>query len=210
MGSNNLEEAYQAVIEYIRAKHVKEIDTAYDYFWEEDDPTDILSGHAMELGFINFEDWLICDYLPEDGGKGFIDRFIEDEQPESGIKEILLKLQDSYLSLYEVKTSGTPAMLADIAVGGDEFKVNEEQVCSLEKGYSFAARFIELNSENVIGRSVYPFGIEMKSEILKLINAQFKRYKKNKNTDGNMKDFLRDESYAFNMTWVSCLQRPVS
>ncbi|MCK4910986.1 MAG: hypothetical protein KAR83_05070 [Thermodesulfovibrionales bacterium] len=208
MSEDIISEAYAEVTEFARQKYEKAIDTAYDFFWEEEDPMDMMGGSALELGFINFEDWLVCDYRPEEKSPGFIDLFLHSENPSDEIKEVLEKLKVSYISLYEVKKAGNPVVLSDIATGDDDFEVNDEQLSHLEKGYAFAARFIETDGERKIGRSVYPFGIKMKDEILKLINAQFARYKKNKNSEGTMKDFLVDESYAFNMTWMSCLQRP--
>ena len=209
MSKDVLTEAYSHVIEFVRQHHPKEIEVAYDFFWEEEDPTDILGGHSLELGFINFEDWLICDYLPADGSPGFIDRYIEAEAPSDEFKEVLDKLKKSFISLYEVTRPGNPIGLKDIAVGGDAFESDDEQMSELEQGYTFAARFIELNDSQEICGCVYPFGIKMKEEILKLIDAQYARYKKNKNPEGTMKDFLVSESYAFNMTWMSCLDRPM-
>ncbi len=201
-------EAYSKVIDYIRKNHTKEIDEAYDFFWEEEDPADIMGGRAFELGFINFEDWLICDYLPSDGSPGFIDIYIESEHPSDEVRAVLTSLKESCLSLYEVKKAGSPTGLSDIAMGADDFEVEDEQLSHLEAGYSFAARFIDVEGTRRIGRSVYPFGVKMKDEMMRLINAQLARYQKNKNPEGTMKDFLRDESYAFNMTWMSCLYRP--
>lgn len=200
-------EAYSKVIEYIRKNHPKEIDEAYEFFWEEEDPIDMMGGPALELAFINFEDWLICDYFPTDG-TGFIDRYIESEKPSDEVRAVLTSLKESFLSLYEVTKAGIPIGLSDIALGDDDFEVEDEQLSHLETGYSFAARFIDVEGAHRIGRSVYPFGIKMRDEIMRLINAQLVRYQKNKNQKGTMKDFLRDESYAFNMTWMSCLYRP--
>ncbi len=211
MTEDIVEEAYTKVIDYIRKNHPNEIDKAYDFFWEDEDPSDMIGGPALELGFINFEDWLICDYLPSDGSPGFIDRYIESENPSDALRGVLTSLKESCLSLYEVTKAsagaGNPTGLSDIAAGDDDFEVDDEQMSHLELGYAFAARFIKTGGGRNIGRSVYPFGIKMKDEILGLINAQLARYKKNKNPDGTMKDFLRDESYAFNMTWMSCLHR---
>lgn len=208
MSKDLISDAYESVIEYARNNFAREIDEAYDFFWEEEDPAEIMGGHALELSFINFEDWLVCDYIPGDSSPGLVDRFIEAESPEEWLKDTLLKLKKSHLSLYEVISAGDPAGVSDIATGNDEFKVSDEQIAALEKGYTFAARFVEIGGVKFMGRSVYPFGVKMKDEIKWLINAQFDRYRKNKNPEGRMDDFLRDESYALNMTWVSCLHRP--
>ncbi|MEJ2191428.1 MAG: hypothetical protein P8Y39_03640 [Nitrospirota bacterium] len=83
-----LNQAYNSVVAFVRAKHVEEIDEAYDYFWEEEDPADFLGGRPLELGFMNFEDWLVCDYRPGEA-KGFIDRFIEDSRPDKEMAAVL-------------------------------------------------------------------------------------------------------------------------
>ncbi len=209
MSEDILAEAYSDVIEFVRKGHPEEIEAAYDFFWEEEDPTDLLGGPSLELGFINFEDWLICDYRPEDGGPGFIDRYIEAESPSGELKGVLEKLKTSFISLYEVTRPGNPIRLKDISLGGDAFESDDEQMSELEQGYTFAARFIELNGSQKICGCVYPFGIKMKEEVVRLIDAQYARYKKNKDPEGTMKDFLVVESYAFNMTWMSCLDRPM-
>ena len=208
MSEKGLALAYEAIIEFAREKHAKAIDDAYDFFWEEDDPADILMGHALELGFINFEDWLVCDYIPTDGSQGLIDRYIESEQPGEGMKSTLVSMRDSYLSLYEVVDSGDPARLRDIALDSETFETSGENLAGLEKGYVFATRFIKIGDSMEMGRSVYPFGAPMKETITNLLTKQFERYHKNKNPEGGMVGFLRDESYAFNMTWMSCLHRP--
>ena len=208
MSEDIISEAYAQVTEFVRQKYAKAIDEAYDYFWEEEDPAEFLGGPSLELGFINFEDWLICDYRPKEKSPGFIDLFIHAENPSDEMKPILEKLKASHISLYEVTKAGNPVELKDIAVGGDPFVSDDSQMSELEEGYTFAARFIELDGSKQICRCVYPFGIQMKDEIVKLIDAQLARYKKNKNSEGTMKDFLMDESYAFNMTWMSCLERP--
>jgi hypothetical protein len=208
MSEEGLAHTYDTVIEFAREKHGKVIDDAYDFFWEEDDPADMLMGHALELGFINFEDWLVCDYIPTDGSKGLIDRYIESEQPGEEIKSTLISMRDSFLSLYEVVESGDPVRLRDIALGSDPFEISGDKLSDLEKGYVFAARFMEIGDSMEMGRSVYPFGASMKETITDLLTRQFERYHKNKNPEGGMEEFLRDESYTFNITWMSCLFRP--
>ena len=43
---------YADVMEYARGEHVKLIDDAYEYFWEEDDPTELMGGQALELALL--------------------------------------------------------------------------------------------------------------------------------------------------------------
>ncbi len=60
-------ELFQSVVTFARTKQADLIDKAYEFFWEEEDPQDSFGGTALSLGFINFEDWLVCDYRTEDG-----------------------------------------------------------------------------------------------------------------------------------------------
>ena len=199
---------YADVMEYARTELPKLIDDAYEYFWEEEDPTEIVGGQALELALLNFEDWFVCDYRHGDYATSIVDIYINAKDPDETVKAVLTKLRDSHLSMYEVTRQGNPIGLKDIALNEDEFELDDSQLESLEPGYVFATRFIEVDGKQIMGTGVYPFGKEMKDPIIYLIEAQFKRYTKNKNTEGTMKDFLKDEPYAFNMTWVSCLYRP--
>ena len=51
-----------SIINYVRGNYADVIDKAYEHFWDQSHPDEFLSGTALELGFVNFEDWLIFDY----------------------------------------------------------------------------------------------------------------------------------------------------
>lgn len=202
MGEDIWADAYNGIIQFAREKHAEEIETAYEYFWEEEYPEDFLSGKALELGFANFEDWLVCDYRP-DGGNGFIDRYIGEQKPGPEAVHTLEVMRDSLISLYEVVSSNGEIILEDIAMGG-KVALRDERLSGLAPGSVFAARIINMDGSPVLGRCVYPFA-DRKEASLSALDSQFQRYKKNKNPEGGMADFLREETYVFNTIWVSLL-----
>ncbi|MDP1759439.1 MAG: hypothetical protein Q8K77_06550, partial [Thermodesulfovibrionales bacterium] len=96
-------ELIQSIINYVRENHADAIDKAYAYFWDEKNPDEFLTGNALYIGFVNFEDWLIFDYKANDAGESFIGLYIKNA---SGLKDderkLLNKIKGSLLSLYEV------------------------------------------------------------------------------------------------------------
>lgn len=202
-----IETLYGSVIEYARESLKKDIDAAWEFFWEEDEPEDMMGGGALEVGFINFEDWFICDYKTDEGST--IQKYIDATSPDDETASALKKLENSYLSLYEVKESADVIILKDLAVGG-EIEIVEPRLEQLADGDFFATRIIELDGKKVIGRCVYPFGAKMKSDVLNMLDGQFQRYTKNKNKGADMEAFLKEENYAFNIIWANSLMRPSS
>lgn len=200
-----IEELYGALIEYARENHPEEIDRAYEHFWEEEDPAEFLLGTALDLGFVNFEDWLVCDYLL-DGGEGLIDRYIVDKNPPPEAAGLLRAMKDSCISLYEVASTDGALRLRDIALG-EEVEVEDPRLHGLARGYALAARLIHVGAGGgpVLGRCIYPFGVERKELASSFLDMQFSRYRKNRNPEADMAAFLREESGVFNMVWVTCL-----
>lgn len=201
-------ELYGEVIVHMRQKHPELIDEAYEFFWEEDYPEDFLSGLPLELAFVNFEDWFICSYSAKETGS-IIDLYLEETgQKEDGEKSALMEaLRLSYISLYEVKSaSGGGAALEDVLTGR-AYSLKSVPVAGLEQGGLFAGRIINLAGQEIMGACIYPFGASMRQSVLDSVNKQFARYKKNKNPDGTAEDFLREESYTFNVIWTSSLYR---
>jgi len=198
-----IEELYGSVIEYTRENHPEEIDRAYEHFWEEEDPSEFLLGTALELGFVNFEDWLVCDYRAGDG-TGIIDRYIGDRDPSPEAAALLKAMKDSCISLYEVASTDGALRLKDIALG-EEVEVEDPRLHGLARGYALAARLIRAGGGPVLGRCIYPFGVERKELASSFLDMQFSRYRKNKNPEADMAAFLREESGVFNMVWVTCL-----
>lgn len=202
MNKDICSEMYNSVMQYVRQTHAEEIEKAYEYFWEEEYPEDFLSDRALEFGFVNFEDWLTCDYRPREG-KGFIDRYIEVMKPEPESTRALEAMRDSFISLYEVLSSDGVLELKDIAIG-DNVEIKDERLAGIPPGNIFAARIITLDGNHIMGRCVYPFA-NKKEAVLSSLESQFNRFVKHKDPKGTMEQFLREESYMFNTIWVSCL-----
>ncbi len=201
---------YGEVISHMRVKHPELIDAAYEFFWEEEFPEDFLSGLPLELGFVNFEDWFICDY--KDPKAGFVtDLYLEETgQKENGEKAAaMLALKNSFIGLYEVKNmispSGDEAELEDVLLGGTHSMSVPAQ--GMKTGDLFATRIINLSGGEVMGACLYPFGAAMKPLVLESVSSQFKRFRKNKRPDGGLPDFLKLEGYLFNVIWLSGLYR---
>jgi hypothetical protein len=201
MGRDIRAELFHSFINFARANHADLIDKAYEYFWEEDDPEDFLGGTALSLGFINFEDWLICDYKTEDG-KSITDLYTDaSEGLEEKDLRTLEAMKDSYISIYEAVSVGDKVTLKDLLLD-EEFTTEHESLKSLNKGDIFASRFIAMDGERIMSRCVYPYSNEAKDHVLENFGVIYKRYLKNKNPEGTVRDFIKEESYTFNLLWL--------
>lgn len=198
-----LDALFQSILEFAREGFKDDIDRAYEYFWEEDYPEDFLAGTSLDLAFINFEDWLICDHKTAEG-KTFIDLYIErSKSPLPDVTQKALQvMRGSVISIYEVQDSSPAPKLKDL-IFGDE--ISPCPVSGLKAGDIFGARFFLLNGEKVMARCVYPFTQKAKGAIFAYIDKQFSRYKKHKKPEGTMRDFLKDEAYTVNTIWINSL-----
>lgn len=195
----------QAVVVYAREKFEEKIDAAYEYFFEEEYPEDFLSGISLDLSFINFEDWLICDYQTPEGAS-IIDMFLlENEGLTDDERNILTALKSSVISLYEVVSPSPDIVLKDIFLGGEIRPEDNDAFKGLEAGNVFAARFIEINGKPSMSGCVYPYGASMKEKVLKYVDKQFGRYIKKDNPKGTKPEFLKKYSDVFNVIWINSL-----
>jgi hypothetical protein len=196
---------YNSVIGYMRKEQAETLEKAYEFFWEEEYPEDFMSGPPLELGFLNFEDWLVCDYRSQDG-TGAIDMYKGGNDVDSDSEDMLQAMKDSLISLFEVISSDGGLRLKDLVLG-DKITFDANPLPQLSEGGVFAARLIEPGDGHLLGRCVYPFTKELSGNVTDAIMHNFKRYKKSKNPKGNLRQFLKDESYIFNTIWVSNLFR---
>lgn len=198
-------ELIQSIINYVRKDHADAIDKAYAYFWDEKTPDEFLTGNALYIGFINFEDWLIFDYKTNNAGETFIDIYSKNS---AGLKDtelaLLNKIKGSLLSLYEAVSVSKDkrVLLKDLLMGGKVSMKDKALTKGLKKGDIFAARFLPLDRGHAMSGSVYPFRAEDKKAVLDYVNRMFRRYTKNENPNGTMKDFLKDYGDVFNMAWI--------
>jgi len=198
-------ELIQSIINYVRVNHADAIDRAYAYFWDEKNPDEFLSGNALYIGFINFEDWLIFDYKANDAGEAFIDLYIKNStELKDGELMLLNKIKGSLLSLYEAVSvsKNKRVLLKDLLLGGEVSIKDRTLKKGLKKGDVFAARLLPIDKGHAMSGCVYPFRAEDKKTVLEYVNRMFKRYKKNENPNGTINDFLRDYGDVFNMAWI--------
>ncbi len=196
---------FQLIIEWIRTNHAGTIDKAYEYFWDEESPDEFLKNTSLALGFINFEDWLIFDYKTNEQKETFLDLYVKDNK---GLKDkeldIIGKVKGSVLSLYEVLSVSKDkrVLIKDLLMGG-EFSLRDKALTrGLKKGDIFAARLLPLDGNSVMSGCVYPFTEDRKKDLLDSIGKQFKRYLKNVNASGKMRDYLKDYGDIFNLLWM--------
>lgn len=195
----------QDVIAYVRARHAKEIEAAYEHFWEEDSPEEFLQGTALDVGFMNFEDWLIFDYAGP-GGETFVERYLKDNEVPEEVAKVLGRMGGSLLSLYEVKSPLPEIVLTDLLLG-EEITLSAN-LPGLKLGDVFATRVFKLEGgENVMAKCVYPFGHTHKDAALEGVQVQFKRYQKNEQPGGTMREFLGKYSESINTVWMSNLYK---
>lgn len=204
MSRDKWQKTFDSLIEYIRENHEKEIDIAYDFFWEEEEPDEFIGGTALVMAFHNFEDWLACDYVDSETKKSFIEMYIESKSPSDEESAALRAMKDSFISLFEVKSSGDSVVLNDIATGKD-LTLMDERLSVLSKGDMFGARVLDLDGSLVLTNAIYPFGNKFKDHVMEHLDAMYNRYEKHCEGQGCMEDFLRQETYTINTVWVTCL-----
>ncbi len=196
---------FQSIINYVRMNHAADIDKAYEYFWEEQQPDEIMSGTALELGFHNFEDWLLFDYKVNEEKESFIDIYMKGQKELKAEEQAVLeKIKGSLLSLYEVMSVSKDKriLIKDLLMGG-EFSLRDKSLTrGLMKGDIFATRLLNLDGNTVMSGCVYPYSADRKKSVLNNVDKQFKRYIRNVNPEGTMKDYLRDYGDIFNLIWL--------
>jgi hypothetical protein len=204
---------FQCVIRYVRENHAKAIDNAYEYYWDGHQPAEFMGGVALELAFINFEDWLVCDYKVNKDNETFIDIYIKNS---GGLKKeelaILKKLRDSVLSLYEVvsvsKDKGL--RLKDLLLGNEVSLRDRILTKGLKKGDIFAARLLDLGRSHIMNVCVYPYAAEQKKKVLDRVKTEFGRFLKNVNPKGTMADYLKHYGDIFNLIWMDFILNPAA
>ncbi|MBI4684164.1 MAG: hypothetical protein HY755_03080 [Nitrospirae bacterium] len=206
------EKLIQSIIIYIRENYPDAIDKAYAYFWDEKDTDEFLSGTALALGFINFEDWLVFDYKTNDKKETFIDIYIKEKKLKGEKNELLNKIKTSNLSLYEVVSVSRDKriLIKDLILAG-EFSLRDKKLTrGLKKGEMFGTRLLHLDEGYIMSGCVYPFRSSDKKKVLGYIDRMFGRYKRNENPEGTMKDFLKDYGDIINIAWMNIILNQIS
>ncbi len=161
-------------------------------------------GTVLELSFVNFEDWMVCDYRPKEG-KGFIDRYIEANSPDNDQKDLLEAMRDSVLSLHEVvSVNDTEIALRDLLLEKD-VTVPAAGLEELKPGEIFATRVIEHGGSSDLGRGIWPFGAQRKDQAMEFLNAHIERVRRNRDQKEPTESTLKQDAWVFNNIWISCL-----
>jgi hypothetical protein len=201
--SREVRDVFQSVVNFARDRYEDEIEKGYEFFWEEDYPEDFLLGTALDIAFINFEDWLLCDYSPE-GGERLVDRYRRENETTGDEEAVLGAMKESVISLYEVVPADGGTALRDLLLGG-EIPSGDGATRDLAPGDVFAARFLDIDGQKVMSPCVYPYSQGVRGNVLEYVDKQFGRYLKNKNPQGTMRQFLKEESYLFNAIWITSI-----
>ena len=201
---------FQAIIQYARDNHTEAIDKAYSYFWDELEPDEFLGGTALELGFHNFEDWLVFDRSIQEDGQTLIDLYIQRGGLSEAETALLERLKGTVLSLFEVISVSKDKrfIIKDLLLDGEYSLRDKNLTRGLKKGDIFATRLLDLDGNWVMSGCVYPFTSAQRKRVLAYIDKQFSRYKRNVRPDGGMRDYLKQYGDVFNLVWVHIITNP--
>ncbi len=202
--ANSVQRLLTAILEFIYKNYQEYINEAFEYFWEEERPEEFLQGLLLDIGELNFEDWLAIDYRTP-YGESFLDLYREYSNLSEEDTALVNALKESRISIYEVEMAEEDGVVIKDLLAEGRYKIKSSSLSSLKPGEIFATRLIKFNNDIIMGRCVYPFKASLKEEVLRYIEMQFKRYLKNENPSGNMESFLKDASSLFNTIWVTTI-----
>jgi len=196
-----------SIIQFVRENHAETIDKAYKYFWDDQTPEEFMGGTALSLGFMNFEDWLIFDYKVNKEKETFIDIYIKNNKLKDDETALLNSLKDSVISLYEVSSvaKDKKIMLKDLLMDSEPILRDKSLTRGLNKGDIFATRLLTLDNKTCMSGCVYPYSANHKKNVIVYVDKQFKRYTKNVNPEGTMRDFLKDYGDVLNVIWMNLI-----
>ena len=200
-----------SVIQFVRENHAATIDKAYEYFWDNNKPDEFMSGTALTLGFLNFEDWLIFDYkVNPEKEETFIDIYMNNNTLKDNEAVLLNSLKDSVISLYEVLSVARDKriLLKDLLMDSEHELRDKALTRGLNKGDIFATRLLTLDGKTCMSGCVYPYTVTDKKTVLTYVDKQFRRYIKNVKPDGSMRDFLKDYGDVLNIIWMNLIMNP--
>lgn len=201
----------QDILAFAKKRFGNYIDDAYDYFWNGFDPRKNLSNELFRFSDINFWEWLVYDWIPdEEDGRTLIEHFKENNKKLSLDElKVLNMMNNAVISLYEVQDVffEKGLLLKDLLMGG-EYDVREKMATrSARKWDIFAGRLLHVDGIYILSGAVYPYHVRRKEDIIKTINKWFKEYKRDY-PEATMDDFLKSESDMFNFFWYSPVINP--
>ncbi len=203
----------QEIVLFTRKNHSDTFDVAYEYFWDDFDPVEHLETHILNMADINFWEWFVHDWIPEEeGNRTLIDIYIERSKrlrPEE--KEILIRMNKAVISLYEVQEvlPEKGLLLKDLLLGGEYSVMEKAATRSLRKWDIFATRLLQLDGNTIMTGCIYPYPVHDKKAIIDHLKKSFKEYRKDF-PEGTMRKFLKQNSDIFNYYWYENMRRPFS
>ena len=140
----------------------------------------------------------------------FIDIYLKNNTLKDDETALLNSIKDSVISLYEVSSVAKDKriVLKDLLMDSEHTLRDKSLTRGLNKGDIFATRLLTLDGKTCMSGCVYPYTADQKKTVLTYVDKQFKRYTKNVNPDGTMRDFLKDYGDVLNVIWMNLIMNP--
>jgi len=180
------------------------VEEAHVMFWDDFVPREHLEGHALDIAYQNFFEWITFDFIIDpDTNKTLIDLYIEQNSRLSQDQNnVLTVMKNSVISLYEVQEvfPEKGLLLKDLLMGG-EYDVKEKSATrSLNRYDIFAARLLLIDGHYIMSGSAFPYSIWRKQRILDEILQEY-REDHEEFPEGTMAMFLKESGDIFNFNW---------
>ncbi len=201
----------QNLLAFYNKQHRDTVEEAKEIFWNDFIPQDYLDGHALEIAYQNFFEWITFDFIIDPvANKTLIDLYMEQSKNLTQDEHVVLtKMKNSCISLYEVQEvfPEKGLLLKDLLMGG-EFDVKEKAATrGLNRWDIFAARLLLIDGQYIMSGSAYPYHLNFKNRILEDIMQTYKEYRE-EFPDGTMDMFLKESGDMFNFHWYFPIQNP--
>jgi hypothetical protein len=187
------------------------VEEAHVMFWDDFVPQEHLEGHALDIAYQNFFEWITFDFIIDpDENKTLIDLYMEQNNKlQQDQHKVLTIMKNSCISLYEVQEvfPEKGLLLKDLLMGG-EYDVKEKSATrGLKRWDIFATRLLLIDGQYIMSGSVFPYSIRMKQNILDYIMDEYREYQE-EFPDGTMDIFLKESGDIFNFHWYFPIQNP--
>lgn len=194
------------MIKYFKKHYSDSMKEAFEYFIADYDFEDIFRENIdLEMTLdINFLEWYVHDWLIEyENGKTLIELYTEHKSKLKTIElNVLTKMQESFLSLYEVQEihDDEGIVVMDLLLGEKYFIKEKDTLEDTQRWDIFAARLIKIDGDYIISGSMYNYPIFEKKLILENLEECYKDFKQN-NPLKSKRDFLKLHGNLFNYHW---------
>jgi hypothetical protein len=200
------------LLELYNTQYKNTIEEAHVMFWDDFVPQQHLEGHALDIAYQNFLEWITFDFVIDpDQNKTLVDLYMEQNKKLTQDEHaVLTKMENSVISLYEVQEvfPEKGLLLKDLLMGG-EYDVKEKAATrGLKRWDIFATRLLLIDGQYIMSGSIYPYHLHFKQSILDDIMQEYEDYRA-EFPDGTMDMFLKDSGDLFNFYWYDPIQNPV-